>query len=88
MDDGGAKQNAALRIMEDQPVFTLRRAKLVTVHLLSALSVESLYRAKLTVFSFGAKGQAMSTQDKDIIALRQLGVAYINTAVQLCEVCA
>lgn len=79
LDDGGVKQNAALRIMESASIY-FEEGEARYGSFAKPLSAESLYRAKLTVFSFGAKGQAMSTQDKDIIALRQLGVAYINTA--------
>lgn len=79
LDDGGAKQNAALHIMETASIY-FEEGEARYGSFAKPLSAENLYRAKFTVFSFGAKGQAMNTQDKDIIALRQLGVAYINTA--------
>jgi len=79
LDDGGAKQNAALRVMECASIY-FEEGEARYGSFSKPLSAESLFRAKFTVFSFGAKGQAASTQDKDIIALRQLGVAYINTA--------
>lgn len=80
LDDGGAKQNAALHIMECASIY-FEEGEARYGSFAKPLSAEALYRAKLVVFSFGAKGQAMSTQDKDIVALRQLGVAYINTAI-------
>lgn len=80
LDDNGEKANAALHIMECGSLY-FEEGEARYGSFAKPLSADALYRAKFVVFSFGAKGQAASTQDKDILALRQLGVAYINTAI-------
>jgi hypothetical protein len=80
LDDGGAKAAAALHIAECCSLyFDEGEARYGSFS--KPLSADALFRAKFVVFSFGAKGQAASTQDKDILAMRQLSVAYINTAL-------
>jgi hypothetical protein len=80
LDDGGAKAAAALHIAECCSLyFDEGEARYGSFS--KPLSADALFRAKIVVFSFGAKGQATTTQDKDILALRQLSVAYINTAI-------
>ncbi|GHU92755.1 hypothetical protein FACS1894208_00550 [Clostridia bacterium] len=80
LDDGGNKAAAALHIMECGSLY-FEEGEARYGSFAKPLSADALFRAKFVVFSFGAKGQAASTQDKDILALRQLGVAYINTAI-------
>jgi hypothetical protein len=45
------------------------------------IPADDIYKAGFIVFSFGCKGGAASAQDKDLLALRQLSVAYISTNI-------
>ena len=45
------------------------------------LQVTDLYKANLIVFAFGVKGADTSTADADVLALKQLSVAYVNILI-------
>lgn len=45
------------------------------------LSADTLYKAKLIIFSFGLRGAAASTTDPVILALKQLSVANLSTQI-------
>lgn len=79
LDDDGVKHKAAMTVQENASIY-FEAGEARYGSFAKPLAADAIYNAKLTIFSFGAKGQAASTQDRDIIALRQLGVAYICTA--------
>lgn len=49
------------------------------------MSADELYDGKFIVFSFGMKGAGNSTMDPTILALKQLGVAYVS--IQISNYC-
>ena len=75
-----AKHRAAVEIVEACiPFFDEDGAKKGTFKV--PISIDDINKAKLIVFSFGAKGAAASTVDSTIMALKQLSVANLSTQI-------
>lgn len=70
----------AVKILEATSIF-FEEGEIYSGTFDNPLSLDEIYKAKLTVFSFGEKGQDASLSDKRITALKQMSIAYVNTLI-------
>ena len=83
-DNDNVKHKAAMKLVEMASIyFEDGGAKSGTFK--QPMSVNSLYKAKFIVFSFGMRGAASSQVDPTILALKQLSVA--NVSIQISNYC-
>ena len=83
-DNDNVKHKAAIKLVETASIyFEEGGAKSGTFK--NPMSVNSLYKAKLIIFSFGMRGATASQTDPTILALKQLSVA--NVTIQISNYC-
>lgn len=83
-DNDNVKHKAAIKLVETASIyFEEGGAKAGTFK--NPMSVNSLYRAKFIIFSFGMRGATASQTDPTILALKQLSVA--NVSIQISNYC-
>lgn len=83
-DNDNVKHKAAIKLVETASIyFEEGGAKAGTFK--NPMSVNSLYKAKLIIFSFGMRGATASQTDPTILALKQLSVA--NVTIQISNYC-
>lgn len=83
-DNDNVKHKAALKLVETASIyFEDGGAKSGTFK--HPMSVNSLYRAKFIIFSFGMRGATATQTDPTLLALKQLSVA--NVSIQISNYC-